>query len=498
MSRLVRKRKELRRYQVIFSNKIKKLDSVILAVSMGAGKTTSVLTALVDLLDDQEIEKVLVVAPLNVARATWSDEIEDWEHLRDLTYTVIRAEDYDEDILAARKRSYDAYRLVGLTPGEAASAANKAKSRAKERKRARLAESDTEIHILNREALPWLWEYFGKGKYWPYDAIVVDESSMFKNGKMRTPKKQLTRFGVVAKARRFAKKIVQMTGTPAPKGLVNLWGQAYIADGGDRLGDSRFKFEKRFFDEDFMGWNLEPKSYAFDDIMDLMGDIMFSLPPSAYPQLPGNTPVIRKVSLPPNIMDRYYDFERKLYSQDYDVEAVNKGVLHNKLLQFANGSMYNEDREAVFIHDEKLWELENLVDEANGDPILVAYSFEFDKQRIMKHFGKMVTLWGKGSIQKTKADWNAGKLPFLLAHGNSIGHGQNIQHGGNIACWYGLTSDLEIYQQFNKRLDRPGQTKPVFTHHIVAEGTLDEELLPILGNRDATQNDILRAVQINL
>lgn len=498
MSRLVRKRKDLRRYQIIFANKIKRKKSVILAVSMGAGKTTSVLTALVDLLDDREIKKVLVIAPLNVARATWSDEIEDWEHLRDLTYTVIRAEDYDEDVIQHRKDAYQAYRMIGLTPGEAASAANKAKSRFKAIKRGKLVETDTELHILNREALPWLWDYFGKGKYWPYDAIVVDESSMFKNGKMRTPKKQLTRFGVVAKARKYAKKIVQMTGTPAPKGLINLWGQAYIADGGDRLGDSRYLFEQNYFKEDYMGYNLEPMHFAFDEIMDRMGDIMFSLPESAYPQLPGNTPVIRKVSLPPSIMDRYYDFERKLYSQDYEVEAVNKGVLHNKLLQFANGAMYNEDREAVFIHDEKLWELENLVEEASGEPVLVAYSFEFDKQRIMKHFGKMVTLWGKGSIQKTKADWNARKLPFLLAHANSIGHGQNIQHGGNILIWYGLTSDLEIYQQMCKRLDRPGQTRPVFTHHIVAEGTLDEELLPILGNRNATQNDILRAVQIKL
>lgn len=497
MSRLLT-RKDLRRYQVIFANKIKKLATVILAVSMGAGKTGAVLTALVDLLDDREIKKVLIIAPLNVARATWADEINGWEHLRDLTYTVIRAEDYDDDVLQFRKDAYGTYRMIGLDAAVAASAANRAKSRYKERKRRALALTSTEVHIINREALPWLWDLFGKGKHWPYDAIVVDESSMFKNGKMRTPKKQLTRFGVVAKARKHAKKIVQMTGTPAPKGLINLWGQAYIADGGDRLGNSRFKFEQNYFDEDFMGWNLEPKSFAFDQIMSKMRDIMFSLPPEHYPELPGNTMIERKVSLPPEIMRRYREFEADLYSKEYDVEAVNKGVLHNKLLQFANGSIYNEDGQDVFIHDEKLDELENLVDEANGEPLLVAYSFKFDRDRIKKRFGKMVRVWGEGSIQKTKEDWNNRKIEFLLAHANSIGHGQNIQRGGNIGVWYGLTSDLEIYQQFNKRLDRPGQTKPVFTHHIVAEGTLDEELLPILKRRDSTQNDILRAVQIKL
>lgn len=492
------RRSDLRRYQIIFANKIKKLASVILAVDMGAGKTGATLTAAVDLLDDGEVTKILVIAPLNVARVTWSDEIELWEHTRGISYTILRAEDDDEDVLQWRQDRYEGFKLLGHNALEAGRLAQKSVTRFKDAKRRRLADEKTEIHIVNREALPWLWDYFGNGKRWPYDMLVVDEASMFKNGKMRTPKKGLTRFGVVAKARKNAKKIVQLTGTPAPKGLINLWGLCYIADGGERLGNSRFKYEQLYFDKDFLGYNLEAKPWAFDKIMGKMDDIMFSLPPEHYPDVPPYTPIVRKVSLPRKLMDRYRHFERTLFESDYSIEAVNKGVLHNKLLQFANGSIYDEDGKDQFLHDEKLWELDNLFEEANGQPLLVAYTFEFDRHRIKKHFGKRCRIWGSEPIEKTKREWNNGEIEMLLAHGNSIGHGQNIQFGGNIFCWYGLTSDLEIYQQFNKRLNRPGQTKPVFGHHIVAEGTLDEDILPILSHRDSDQNDILRAVQIRL
>lgn len=490
-------RKQLRRYQVVFANKIKKLRSIILAVDMGAGKTGATLTAIVDLLDDGVISKVLVIAPLNVARATWSDEIKLWEHTSDLTFTILRAEDDDSDVVEFAKASYGAYRMAGLDPAEAGRARGKALTRFKRRKLEQLADQGTEVHIINREALPWLWEYFNNGDDWPYDALVIDESSMFKNGKMRTPTKALTRFGVVAKARRMAARIVQLTGTPAPKGLGNLWGQAYIADGGKRLTNSRFRFEKRFFDKGYTDWDLQPKPKAFQQITELMSDVMFSLPPEHYPDLPPSNTILRKVSLPPKIMSRYEDFERKLYSEEYDIEAVNKGVLHSKLLQFANGSMYNSEGEDVFIHDEKLWALEDLYEEANGAPILVAYSFKFDLKRIKKLF-KRAVVWGEGNVQRQKEAWNKGDIEMLLAHPNSIGHGQNIQYGGNISVWYGLTSDLELYQQFNKRLHRPGQTRPVFSHHIVAEDTLDMEMLPLLTERGTTQDAILKAVQIRL
>ncbi|NRC54201.1 SNF2-related protein [Neoaquamicrobium sediminum] len=360
-----RKRSDLRRYQRIFVNKIKRLPYLILALPMGSGKSATTLTAMLDLLDDREVKRVLIVAPLLVASATWPDEIEEWEHTRLLDWTLIRAEDDDDDISDARHRAYRTARdLIGLDPKESQRFAGRRATVAKEWKRVRLARTDSEVHIINREALPWLWDFFGKGKRWPYDMIVVDEASMFKNGKMRTPKKQLTRFGVMAKARKYADRVVLLTGTPAPKGLQNLWGLAYIADLGDRLGSKKKNFEDRWFNKDFMGWNLEPKPKAKAQIMDRLGDIMFSLAEEDCVDLPPMNPVEVKVSLRPRVLAEYRRFEETLYSETYDIEAVNKGVLHGKLLQFANGSMYNEDGKDVWIHDEKLEALEQIVEDS--------------------------------------------------------------------------------------------------------------------------------------
>ena len=196
-------------------------------------------------------------------------------------------------------------------------------------------------------------------------------------------------------------------------------------------------------------------------------------------------------------MDRYHEFKATLVSEAYDIEAVNNGVLAGKLLQFANGSMYNEDRQPVWIHDEKLFALEEIIEEAGDEPVLVAYSFKFDLARIRKRFKKAV-VFGEGDVRKTKADWNAGRIPLMLAHPQSVGHGQNLQFGGNINVWYGLTPDLELYLQFNKRLHRPGQTRPVSNHHIIARGTYDDEMLPRLWARNATQQSIMKALQLDL
>lgn len=499
MRKIVRKRKDLRKYQIVFTNKIKKLPYLILALPMGSGKTTTTLTAILDLLDDGVVRKVLVVAPLLVATATWPDEMEEWEHLSDLTWTLVRAEDKDEDILAARKEAYEtARKLIGLDAKEAAKFAGRLANKAKVWKRSKLARENTEIHIINREALPWLWEFFDNGKSWPYDMLVVDEASMFKNGKMRTETKALTRFGVMAKARKSAERVVLLTGTPAPKGLQNLWGLAYIADGGERLGTSKHKFEQRWFEKDHMGWKLEPKPHAQKQIMDELSDIMYSLSEEDCVTLPPLIPVQAKVTLPRKVMDEYLRFEETLLSQRYDVEAVNRGVLHNKLLQFANGSMYNEDRKEVWIHDEKLEALEQIVEDANGMPVLVAYSFKFDLARIKKAFPKAV-VFGEGDVRRVKERWNNGEIDMLLAHPASVGHGQNIQYGSNICVWYGLTVDLELYLQLTKRLHRSGQKGDrVWMHHIIAKGTYDEKVMPLLTDKNTTQSQILESIRFKL
>ena len=489
------KRSQLRSFQKWGVRRIYEHEATILGWDPGAGKSVTVLTAADDLLEDKIIRKVLIIAPMLVATATYPDEFSDWDHLNHMTYTVIRAEDDDEDIIAAYKDGYEMARIAGLSAAEASKWAGRHRTKAKEWKRLRLIRDRSEVHIINKEGLPWLWNHF-KDK-WPYDMLVTDEATVYKNGRRRTATKEVSIFGAAAKARKFVKRIVLMTGTPTPKGLKNLWGLAYIADLGERLGTARTKFEERWFDKDYMGWNLTPKPHAQQEITKRMSDIMFTLDPELYPDLPPLLIKDTRVTLPRKVLDEYQRFKATLVSEAYDIEAVNKGVLASKLLQFACGSMYDENGKDVWVHDRKLDALEEIIEEADGEPVLVAYNFKFDLARIRKRFKKAV-VFGEGDVRKTKADWNAGKIDLMLAHPQSVGHGQNIQFGGNIMVWYGLTHDLEIYQQMNKRLHRPGQTRPVTQHHIIAKGTYDEDILPRLQDKAATQDEIMAALRLDM
>jgi len=489
------RRRDLRSFQKWGVDRIYDHEATILAWDMGAGKSVTVLTALDDLLEDRVVKKALIVAPMLVATATYPDEFSDWKHLNHIDWTLIRAEDDDEDIILAYKRAYEFARLAGLTSEESAKVAGRMKTLAKERKRIRLLNNGAEVHIINKEALPWLWNHF-KEK-WPYDCLIVDEASVFKNGTRRTKTKEVSIFGAAAKARKFAKRTVLMTGTPTPKGLRNMWGLSYIADLGERLGTARTKFEQRWFDKDYMGWNMEPKAHAHKEITDRMSDIMFSLDPDEYPDLP---PLLSKnvyVNLPKKVMQEYRTLKETLVSEVYDIEAVSRGTLAGKLLQAASGAMYNEDGDTVWVHDKKMEALEEIIEEADGEPVLVAYNFQFSLARIKKRFKKAV-VFGEGDVRKTKADWNAGKIDLLLAHPQSVGHGQNIQFGGNLMVWFDLVWDLEVFQQMCKRLHRPGQKRPVTIHHILAKNTVDEDILPRLQDRAATQDSILRAFRADM
>lgn len=489
------KRNQLRSYQKWGIAQIKDNEITILGWDCGAGKSVTALTAMDDLLEDKIVKKVLIVAPMLVACATYPDEFIDWEHLNHVDFTLIRAEDDDPDVIAAYKDAYQLGKEIGLTSAEASKWAGRIKTRAKEWKRRRLVANKAEVHIINKEGLPWLWNHF-KEK-WPYDMMIFDEASAFKNGKKRTATKEVSIFGAAAKMRKFLKRVVLMTGTPTPKGLKNMWGLAYVADLGERLGTSRTKFEERWFDKDYMGWNMTPKAYAQKEITDKMSDIMFTLDGDLYPDMP---PLFEKevhVTLPRKVMEEYERFRKTLVSEAYDIEAVNNGVLAGKILQFASGSMYDEDGNDVWIHDEKLHALEQIIDEADGQPVLVAYNFKFDLARIRKKFKKAV-VFGEGDVRQTKADWNAGKIDLMLVHPQSVGHGQNIQFGGNILVWYGLTHDLEIFLQMNKRLHRPGQKRPVTNHYIIARGTYDEEILPRLRSKAETQDEIMHALRMSL
>lgn len=456
----------LREHQRWMEEKIYEQPYLLLASYMGSGKTVSVLTAARRLLDEFMVRRILIVAPLLVAETTWPDEIEGWSHTRPISYEVITGPE--------------------------------------ERRLARLAEP-AEIHIINRENVPWLWRRLGKD--WPYDWVVWDESSRLKAGRKRTgggkklkadgsvTKPQLSEFGAICAARKRIAMVTELTGTPAPNGIQDLWGQIYLLDQGERLGRSKTAFLRRWFDSDYMGYKYTPRPHAESEIMDRIKDIMVCLKEEDYADLPPLVPNIVKAPLPKKAMEEYRRFELTLVSEEYDVEAVSRGVLTNKLLQFANGSLYNEDRDALPVHEAKLDALQRIVDEAAGQPLLVAYSFKFDLQRILKRFPKAVILAEDPDAVKK---WNRGEIPMLLAHPASAGHGLNLQKGGNIAVWYGLTWSLELYQQFNKRLHRGDQTRTVFLHHIVAPGTADEDVLEAMNTKGATQDTVTDAVRVRL
>jgi SNF2 family DNA or RNA helicase len=321
-----------------------------------------------------------------------------------------------------------------------------------------------------------------------------------KGGKKSGPR--LSEFGVLAQARHHMKGVVELTGTPAPNGLIDMWGPIYILDGGERLGASRTAFLERWFNQNPYSYKITPKEHAEKEITKRVKDVMLGLRADDYLELPKTIHNLLKVRLPKEAMQEYRRFERTLVSELYDVEAVSEGVLTNKLLQFANGSMYHQveddkkKREVIPIHEAKLAALEGVLEEAAGQSVLLAYSFRFDLDRIRKRYPKAVVFDESPNAVK---DWNAGRINLLLAHPASIGHGLNLQFGGHISVWYGLTWSLELWDQFNKRLPRPGQIHPlVYNHILVAEGTADEDVYRAMSDKGATQDAITDAIRVRL
>ena len=440
-------------YQHFIADTVYEKDAVLVAADMGLGKTGSVLKAIRRLLDEGVVNKVLVVAPLHVADHTWPEEIATWDFAEALSYSV-------------------------LTGDQAA------------RNAARL--EDTEIHIINRENVVWLWKAWG-ARSWPYDMLVYDEASRLKGGSDRTkpvirmdgsasvPK--LSEFGTLKRARFFFKRVVEMSGTPSPNGLIDLWGPIYVLDRGERLGTSKTAFKNRWFKYNHYDYSTTPHDHSHGEIMGLVKDVMVSLREEDYLKLPPLIPNPRWVHLPKKAMEQYRRFEKTMVLEEFDLEAVNGGVLTNKLLQLANGSLYVDEDRAEPIHDVKLRELESVVEESFGEPMLIAYTFRFDIERIKKRFPKFRVF---GDSKNDKRDWDAGRIPGLIVHPASAGHGLNFQYGGHIAVWYGLNWSLELYRQFIKRLHRQGQKHQVMMHYILAKGTADEDVLAALNVKGAT------------
>ena len=438
-------------YQKYAIEYIKSHPVTALFLDMGLGKTVTTLTAIRDLMYDTfEVQRVLVVAPLRVARDTWPDEIKKWDHLKCLACSVV----------------------VGSVP---------------ERRRA--LQQDADIYIVNRENLVWLYE----NSRLDFDMVVLDELSSFKNH-------QSKRFRAMKALRPRVKRIVGLTGTPSGNGLMDLWAEFRILDMGKRLGRYISQYRNLYFQPDkrngMVVYSYKPLPGAEEAIYHQIADITVSMKATDYLKMPELVSVAKEVSLSEKEKERYDELKKYLVLElpGGEVTAANAASLTLKLSQMANGAIYTDDKDVVTIHDRKLDALEDLVESANGKPVLVAYWFKHDKDRIRK---RMEARELKES--QDFADWNEGKIPVALIHPASAGHGLNLQQGGSILVWFGLTWSMELYQQTNARLWRQGQTdKTVIIQHIVAKSTIDERILKVLEHKDGTQSVLIEAVKADL
>ena len=414
-----------------------------LLLDMGLGKTLTTLSAIDELKNIFGLNyKILVIAPKKVAEETWSAEIEKWGF--ELAYS----------------------KVLGTT---------------KKREQALAEEAD--IYLINRENIVWLVEYY-KTK-WPFDFVVIDELSSFKSSKAK-------RFRALRKVRPKIERVVGLTGTPAPNSLIDLWPQMYLLDRGERLETSQTRYKNKYFYPDkqnghiVYSWGLRPGSE--EAIYGQIEDICISMKAKDYLKLPPRTDNVVRVQLSNLATYKQLEQDLVLDFKGREVTAANAAVLVNKLLQLANGAIYDDDKQTIRIHDDKLDALENIVEDSQGQPILVFYQYQHDLDRIKARFPQAEEL-------EDLDRWNQGEIPILLCHPQSAGHGLNLQKGGHIIVWFGLTWSLEYYQQANARLDRQGQTEPVIVHHLVAKNTIDEKVLQVLQGKEEKQDMLLEAVK---
>lgn len=440
-------------YQTYATEFIEEHPVAAVLLDMGLGKSVITLTAIHDLcLDTFEVQKVLVIAPLRVARDTWKAEIEKWDHLKDLKYSI----------------------AVGTEA---------------ERKAALL--KDAHVYIINRENVMWLIEQ--SGLPFDYDMVVIDELSSFKSH-------QAKRFRSLMKVRPTITRIVGLTGTPSSNGLMDLWAEFKLLDMGKRLGRFITHYRDEFFRPDKRNgqviFSYKPKDGAEDEIYRRISDITISMKSTDYLKMPECIINEVEVSLSEKEMKMYNGLKTDLVLAiaNKEIDAVNAGALSNKLSQMANGAVYDENKNYIEIHDRKLDALEDLIEQANGKPVLVAYWFKHDFERIRKRFDVR-------EIKSSKdiTDWNSGKIPVAVIHPASAGHGLNIQEGSSTLIWFGLTWSLELYLQTIARLWRQGQkSKTVVIHHIIAKGTNDERIMKALREKEITQDALMEAVKAEI
>ena len=485
--------KDLHPYQKFCVDFLEEKPQCALFLDCGLGKTIITLTAISHLLyDSYEVSRVLIIAPLRVARDTWIGELSKWEHLKGL-----RME-----------------RILG-TPRERVAALSR----------------KAELYVINRENVEWLVKHYA-GRRLPFDMLVIDELSSFKNSRAK-------RFLALKKVLGQFSRVVGLTGTPAPNGLEDLWPQVFLLDRGQRLGRTMRSYLDLYFTtpNSWLPYKHELKLGAEEQIYKKLGDICVSMRAADHLQMPERIDNVVELTLSPREEKLYRQMERDMLlpyadiaratdeprrgyapagspselsselvgaspSLEGDVLALNAATLAGKLLQLSNGAVYDEFHNIRVIHDKKLDALEDLIEAANGKPVLVMYAYQHDLTRIQQRFGKYGPENPNGVRDlKTSADledWNAGKIPVAVTQPASTGHGLNLQHGGSTIVWFGLNWSLELYEQANARLWRQGQKETVVVHHLVVKGTMDEQVMRALHEKAAGQNALLAAVKARI
>lgn len=412
------------------------------------------LTAVDKLLNDYlEEGPVLVIAPKRVAENTWSKEANKWEHLKHLRVS----------------------RVMGT-----------------EKQRLAALNAKADLYVINRENVVWLVDLLGQR--WPFPIVIIDELSSFKSA-------QAKRFKALRRVRGRIKRIIGLTGTPRPNGLEDLWPELYLLDQGERLGKTLAQFRSRYLLPDKMNghivYSYRPREGAEAEVYDRLADICMSVKKEDVISLPGQEYIDVELEAPPALLKQYKKFERdkvlECLDADGEVVAGSEAALTNKLLQFANGAIYDMDGGVHELHTVKLEALEEMLEEAGGEPVLVLYAYKHDADRIRKR----IDCRALDTPEDIDA-WNRGEIPVALAHPASIGHGLNLQTGGHIIIWYGLTWSLELYQQANERLNRPGQQHVCRIYHLILKGTHDERVLKSLANKDEGQAAAIEALRLEI
>ena len=439
-------------YQQYATRFIEKNEVAAIFLECGLGKSVITLTAIKNLIAKGKVKKVLVIAPLRVGKTTWPDEIEKWEHLKGLTYSVA---------IGAVKERVSALR------------------------------KNADITIINRENVEWL--IAKSGVPFDYDMVVIDELSSFKSYKAK-------RFKYLLKARPTVERIVGLTGTPSSNGLMDLWAQFRLLDLGERLGRYITRYREGYFTPDKRNaqvvFSYKPLPGAEEKIYDKIGDITISMKAKDYLKMPDlvmNTVKVKMSDKDGAIYEQLKD-DMFIDIREEEIDVANAAALSNKLQQLANGAIYGADKKVIRIHDGKLDALEDLIESANGKPVLVAYWFKHDLERIKERFPFVREIKTPDDIKA----WNKGEILVGIIHPASAGHGLNLQQGGSTMIWFGLTWSLELYQQTIARLYRQGQTKTVVVHHIVTEGTIDELMLVSLDRKEKRQDALIDAVKAQI